>query len=132
MALAMIKNKQSVKSKVSTVLFSGWAGTYKLDENKNAIPCSTMEWGEQREEMRKNKTKHVADEVIDGKRVSTVWVGLDHQWCDDAAPLLYETMVFDNESPYEIYCDRYSKWQEAEEGHNKAVQWVKDGCNDQE
>jgi hypothetical protein len=29
--------------------------------------------------------------------------------------------------PDEIYCRRYSTWQEAEEGHRKAIEWVKEG-----
>ncbi len=110
-----------------------WAGTYKLDENKNAIPCSTEEWGEQIQYMKENHTKHVADENIDGKRISTIWMGLDHQWHDNGPPLLYETMVFDEaDKGYDIYCTRYSTWQEAEEGHKKAVKWVKEGCNKNE
>jgi hypothetical protein len=28
------------------------------------------------------------------------------------------------------YCERYSTWDEALEGHNKAIEWVKDGCKD--
>jgi hypothetical protein len=108
-----------------------WCGTYKLDENKNAIPCSVEEWGEQLEEMRTNHTKHVADEDINGKRVSTVWLGLDHQWDENAPPHIYETMVFEDKG-YEIYCSRYSTWKEAEEGHQIAVQWVRDGCKEED
>ena len=28
----------------------------------------------------------------------------------------------------DIYCNRYSTWQEAAAGHEKAIQWIKDGC----
>lgn len=101
---------------------------YKLDENKNAAPCNLWEWAEQCENMRKTRTKHVNCEIINGKRISTIWLGLDHQWEDDGLPLIFETMVFDNYE--EIYCDRYSTWKEAEEGHQKAVEWVKNGCKE--
>lgn len=104
-----------------------WCGTYLLDENKNAIPCTTEKWSEQREEMSKNNTKHVAEETIGDYWVSTVWLGLDHQWLDDGPPLIYETMVFDTDH-HEIYCSRSSTWFEAEEGHREAVEWVKNGC----
>ena len=104
-----------------------WCGTYRLDENKNAVPCSTEIWAKQFTEMFKNKTKHVAQDIIEGCLVSTVWLGIDHQWGIDEAPLLYETMVFDKYFR-EIYCARCSTWQEAEEGHKEAIQWVKDGC----
>lgn len=40
-------------------------------------------------------------------------------------------MVFDNEDSADgIYLDRYCTWQEAEEGHKKAIQWVKDTYKD--
>jgi len=113
------------------IMNENWCGTYKLDENRNAIPCSTIEWGEQHEQMRRDCTKHVADETIDDKRISTVWLGLDHQWNENGPPLIYETMVF-NGDPHEIYCKRYSTWQEAEKGHHRAVQWVKNGCQEDE
>lgn len=107
-----------------------YCGTYKLDENKNAVPCSLEEWGLQLEEMKKNKTKHVADKTINDKRISTVWLGLDHGWDANGEPLLFETMVFDGEDYHDIYCDRYSTWEEAEEGHKKAIEWVNNGCKE--
>lgn len=112
-------------------MIDNWCGTYKLDENKNAIPCSVEEWSLQLRKMKKNNTKHVAQEMIGDILISTVWLGIDHQWINDAPhPLIFETMVFERNDFHEIYCDRYSTWQEAEEGHQKAVQWVKDGCKE--
>lgn len=105
---------------------------YYLDENKNAVPCNLYKWAQQIEDMSKIKGgKHVANEVINGKRISTVWLGLDHQWMDGGKPLIFETMVFNDGGFSELYMDRYSTWQEAEEGHAKAVKWVKDGCKDE-
>lgn len=37
--------------------------------------------------------RHVANDVIDGVRVSTVFLGLDHSW-NLGPPVLWETMVF--------------------------------------
>ncbi len=102
---------------------------YKLDANKKVIPCSMIEWSDQYEELSKSGTKHVSDDEIDGKRISTVWLGLDHQW-GNGAPILFETMVFDPVGK-EIYCDRYSTWDESVEGHKKAIEWVKNGCKDE-
>ena len=77
---------------------------YKLNENKKALPCTLMEWAEQLEEMTKAHTKHVADDYISGKRISTVWLGLNHQYFN-GPPLIFETMVFDPEgSGHDIYC----------------------------
>lgn len=102
---------------------------YKLDKDKNAIPCSLYEWAEQLEEMVNSDNKQVAADTIDGKLISTIWLGLNHNFFYDGDPHIFETMVFTEKyGGQEIYCERYSTWQEAEEGHKHAVQWVKDGC----
>jgi len=49
-------------------------------------------------------------------RVSTVFLGLDHQF-GDGPPLLFQTMIFGGE--YDQW--RYSTWDEAVLGHNAAV-----------
>jgi hypothetical protein len=109
---------------------------YTLDNENNPIPCSIEEWASQREIMVKNDNKHVGYEFIDGKTVSTVWLGLDHGYpylsgnTENYRPLIFETMVFDGDDLHEIYLERYSTWKEAEEGHQKAVEWVKNGCKE--
>lgn len=56
-----------------------------------------------------------------GSRVSTVFLGLDHQW-GDGPPLLFETMVFPEDDFAEEDMDRYSTWEEAVEGHRNMVE----------
>ena len=69
---------------------------------------------------------------VNGKWVSTVFIGLDHRWLDDGKLEIFETMVFDEgKESTEDYCERYATWDEALEGHGRAVQWVKDGCKDE-
>jgi len=51
--------------------------------------------------------------------VSTVFLGLDHQW-GDGPPLLFETMVFLAGS--ERGCTRTSTWHEAEQEHQRVVE----------
>src|SRR5437773_1498037 len=47
--------------------------------------------------------------------VSTIFLGLNHQFFEDAPPLLFETMVFRNGHGDEQ--ERYTTWHEAEQGH---------------
>ena len=104
---------------------------FYLNEDHSIRPCELEECLEQLEYMRKHSTKHLKDEEINGMRVSTVWLGIDHNYFG-GRPLLFETMVFsDNKNYQERYCDRYSTWDEAIEGHKKAIQWVLDGCKDE-
>jgi hypothetical protein len=92
--------------------------------------------------------RHVAKETICGKRVSTVFLGIDHGFDPDGPPILFETMVFAElpedeknktiEMPdgtlhtyrYEIgeidgYTRRYSTWEEAAYGHRETVEMIR-------
>lgn len=50
--------------------------------------------------------------------VSTVWLGLNHQY-GDGPPLIFETMIFGGENDGEQW--RYATEEEAEAGHAAAV-----------
>jgi len=69
--------------------------------------------------------RHVADETINGVRVSTVFLGVDHQF-GAGPPLLFETMVFGGALDQEQ--ERCSTWEEAEHMHAIMVMRVKDAC----
>lgn len=104
---------------------------YKLDENKNVISSSLEEWSTFIAGCLPTNYKHVGDNTVKGKRISTVFIGMCQDFdMPDKAPIVFETMIFDD--GHAIYQYRYSTWEEAEEGHKKAVQWVKDGCKELE
>jgi hypothetical protein len=92
-------------------------------EGHKAIPCTDLlEWAKQFGSI----DRHVADETIEGIRISTVFLGLNHSFgC--GPPLLFETMVFGGILDNEM--DRYTTWEQAEEGHKQMVQKVKDSLN---
>lgn len=62
--------------------------------------------------------------------VSTVFLGLDHSF-GSGPPLLFETMVFD-EQRNEMYCERYSTWEQAVAGHDFACTLVMEGKFEEE
>ncbi len=69
--------------------------------------------------------KRVAATVLpDGKWVSTVWLGLDHNW-GDGPPVIFETMVFANPwNSRDLDSCRYRTEADAMEGHAKmAAEW---------
>jgi hypothetical protein len=95
-----------------------------LDENRNVIPANLSEWSTFIEEKKKRR---VAKDKVNGKRISTVFLGIDYNFDEGEGrpPHVFETMVFDKDF-YDIYCIRCSTWNEAEEQHQIAIQWVKD------
>lgn len=66
----------------------------------------------------------VAKDTINGIDISTVFLGIDHGFAGNA-PMLFETMVFGG--PDNQYQERYSTWEQAEKGHQRAVNMVKGG-----
>jgi hypothetical protein len=65
---------------------------YILDAAGRPIPCRNhLEWARWFE----TADRIVRREHVDHWRISTVFLGLDHNFSGDGPPLLFETMVFD-------------------------------------
>jgi len=79
----------------------------------------TLEWGRMLED---REYCRVAETILDdGTRVSTAWLGLDHNYGDDP-PLIFETTTFAEDDGDEQDQERYSTEQEALEGHQHMVE----------
>lgn len=89
---------------------------YVLD-GKRPVPATLREWGRWME----TADRHVGDtEVAPGVRVSTVFLGVDHNHSGRGPPVLFETLVFDDYgSGGEQH--RYHTWDKAETGHRETV-----------
>lgn len=111
-------------------LFAGIAtDVYKLNNDKSISRCDILEWSKQIEDPNLRKIAH---DTINGIRISTVWLGLDHGYellhppGSEYKPVLFETMVFAHPDNMEdCYCDRYCTYDEALTGHQQAIEWVK-------
>jgi hypothetical protein len=66
--------------------------------------------------------KRVAETTLpDGKWVSTVWLGIDHNH-GSGPPLIFETMVFESKDDLnELDMKRYATLAQAEAGHEAMV-----------
>ncbi len=88
---------------------------YILD-GKNVKSASLEEWAKWFE----TAERHVAKTTInDNVNVSTVFLGLDHSF-GDGPPLLFETMIFGGK--HDQYQERFETWEQAETGHQVAVE----------
>lgn len=90
-------------------------------DGKTPVPVKdVLEWGRWFEETARAGKRHVAQtDLGDGVRVSTVFLGIDHNY-GSGAPILFETMVFGLSEPGSWTDDmqeRYETWQQAEQGH---------------
>ena len=75
--------------------------------------------------LRKEKGRIGDETLIDGIRISTVYLGVDHGWVNEK-PIIFETMVFMKDSYDDMQCERYVTLEEAEAGHKKIVAKWKD------
>ena len=66
--------------------------------------------------------RHVANDRLGEAQISTVFLGIDHNF-GGGRPILFETMIFGGE--HDGYQERYHTWKEAEKGHKKALNLVK-------
>ena len=99
---------------------------YKLeDKTKSIVPCSSNEYYKWASEDFNRKV--VCQETFEDYWVSTVFLGLDHGF-NNEEPILFETMVFPpNRDWSEIYCNRCSTWEEAEEMHKETIAKLEKG-----
>lgn len=86
---------------------------------RDGTPCDTEEWMRL---LSDPEYKILKQEILpNGKKVSTVWLGLDHQF-GSGEPLIFETMVFPSSGNYhDEQCKRYSTEAEALAGHERIV-----------
>jgi hypothetical protein len=83
-----------------------------------------------------NTNRIVSQDRIGDVFISTVFLGVDHNFYG-GDPLLFETMVFDEGDKVELfngiktpdsideYTQRYSTWDQAEEGHKQIMQLIR-------
>lgn len=101
---------------------------YILDDDGRPVPCpDTVQWGHWMERAKRDRITVVAqdrDEGPDGVEVlvSTVFLGMDHNFSDKGPPVLWETLVFGG--PLADEQDRYTSRSAALAGHQAMCQRV--------
>lgn len=83
--------------------------------------------------MKNTEARRISETFVGPMRVSTVFIGLDHNFCEKCPPILFETMVFAPCEPEQVfsmtitseeipdYTRRYCTYEEAEAGHAEVV-----------
>lgn len=99
-------------------------GNYILDGH-TPVPCEDMVkasmwlFGPGGEERRRVRETKIHDDDV---RVSTVFLGIDHNHSFHGPPVLFETMVFGGK--YDREQRRYCTWDEAVAGHEEMLRMV--------
>jgi len=77
--------------------------------------------------------QHVAEDYVGFDRISTVWLGINHNFIGEGPPIIFETMIFWFEPPEDdAYMEdmwRYPTEAAALAGHDQAVAYVRSLCH---
>lgn len=102
--------------------------------DRNGEPMAMQEWAVR---FGDHDYKVVAQHWVRGWMVSTVWLGLNHNWNPGGVPLIFETMIFPpgdeagEESVWsEQYCERYPTEAAANAGHDRALSAMRERLGD--
>ncbi len=92
--------------------------TYLLQGNgKTPIKTSLLEWASA---FRDSNWRRVGWTEIGSQKVSTVFLGLNHRFMSEGPPILWETMIFGPWWGDGEYQERYTSWDDAVAGHERA------------
>lgn len=100
---------------------------YILDINHNPVVCAdVLEWAKWFGEIENKRVGYTV--FINKEEVSTVFLGLDHNYARTGPPILFETMIFcvPESSELDQYQERCSTWSEAQKMHDRAVKLVQE------
>jgi hypothetical protein len=103
-------------------------GRYILDEELREVPCpDLLKWARWLETSDKRR---VGDDRIGPYWVSTIFLGLDHNY-GQGEPLLYETMIFkiisQDKRTNSGFVARYPTYATAQKMHTHIVELIKEG-----
>jgi len=102
-------------------------GQYILDTDGNPVPePDLLVWGRWLEDA--GDLRRVArDELPSGIVVSTVFLGIDHNWFDYGPPVLFETLVFNDYGEISaVDGRRYATRGEALAGHQTILRYARE------
>lgn len=98
-----------------------WPVFFILHEDTHTVRLAInhVEWNEW---MNTGPDRHVAETLIDGYRVSTIFWGIAEYGPDK----LFETMLFRDDAPTDLAAWRCATWDEAVQQHERACAWVRE------
>jgi len=91
---------------------------YYILEGHDPVTCDLDTWAR----WFAKSDRMVAKTELYGSLVSTIFLGVDHNFTLKGPALLFETLVFGG--PLDQEMDRYSTWGQAEAGHAAMVERV--------
>lgn len=81
----------------------------------DGTPLDVDAWAKRYEDRKSGDWWIVGKTIVGDAQVSTVWLGMDHNYGRGGPPMIFESMIFGGEHAEDM--ERYSTWEEATDGH---------------
>lgn len=123
---ALEKERASMNDSYYGCYNSTGKNPFRTYYDKEGNPIGLWEWSCLFEDV---SYKRIAGKLIGNFFVSTVWLGLNHNFFSGQTPLIFETMVFnEKEDKYRDFeCERYATLEEALQGHKEMCEKIRRG-----
>ena len=95
---------------------------YRLDENHEIHPFTDPR---ELEQVLKDPSRIIGSTHLEEYLISTVFLGIDHNFFGSGPPLLFETMIFGPPDDDELYQTRCCTYAEALEMHKRGIKHAK-------
>jgi hypothetical protein len=102
---------------------SGVSAMSGMHYDRNGLPVTFGEWARRFEDQ---EYKRIAWTDFGPVQVSTVWLGINHNFAGEGEPIIFETMIFGGPEALDQSQWRYSTEEEARAGHEHACHIVRD------
>lgn len=90
---------------------------YYILDGRDVVKVDLMTWAKWFENFQE---RMIAQDTIGPFFVSTMFLGIDHRFCGNGPPIVFETMVFDIRDKHQEYGQaRYCTIEQAEAGHQR-------------
>lgn len=112
------------RAEPTSIPYLGARKTELIDAyDKEGKQLTSLEWAELSKDL---DYKRIGHDEINGYRISTIWLGLNHEYFG-GAPLIFETMVFASGNYEDLACERYATEAEAKAGHAEMLRKITAG-----
>ena len=100
---------------------------YELNEDNTVTKLPNGQYSHFSKSTQIKRDKFDEDTIL-----STIFLGLDHNHKKKGEPILFESMIFSDNSRLNAYQKRYTTYEEALIGHNKLIKVIKYILNGEE
>ena len=96
--------------------------------DRKGRPINSGRWAELWGDLSDPPYKRIAETRVEPYRISTVWLGMNHNWNPNGTLHIFETMVFGGTEfdALDEYTQRYATEEQALQGHQETVDLVRE------